>query len=117
MKSPLANPKLAYQALWLLKNEYLSMCMGDREAAAILDHKSAALGIEICKVGQGNEHHMFKDQYQVFYQGKPYMMDRHVSGSSSRDPRLTLRIYFVYLEGPGVIVCGHLPSHLDNRLS
>lgn len=115
--SPLAEPRKAYEALWLLKEYYVPTLYGDRDAAAELDAQCKARGLEVCKVGMAAVSHRYKAQYEITWRGRYYTMDRHVSGNSSRDPKLTLRVYFAVDEDSATVLVGFLPGHLDNRLS
>lgn len=115
--SPLADPKKAYQALWLLKAYYVPTLYGDRDASAALKAEAMSLGLEISKVGEAATSHRYKSQYSISYRGRTYTMDRHVSGNSSRDPRQGLRVYYAVDEDNGFLIVGHLPGHLDNRMS
>lgn len=115
--SPLADPRKAYEALWLLKEYYVPTLYGDRDAASDLEMQCTARGLEVCKVGTAATSHRYKAQYEITWRGQHYTMDRHVSGNSSRDPRLTLRVYFAVDENTATVIVGFLPGHLDNRMS
>jgi len=70
------------------------------------------IGVEeaasISEVGAG----MHKEEYFCHYKGKRTMMDRHLKKGSSRNPQYCLRIYFFWDDDNGIVVIGHLPTHL-----
>jgi hypothetical protein len=56
-------------------------------------------------------------EYAVTYQGERYWCDFHVKFGGGTDPRRFFRIYYHWLEDEQILLIGHLPSHLDNKLT
>ena len=107
----------AYQSLELLATDYLHARAGVAGAQDRVVARMKELRIECGPVGTAVEHRQYRDAYRAQVEGKFYLTDLHVSGSSSRDPKRCLRIYFHFDEARGRIIVGHLPTHLDNTLT
>ncbi len=107
----------AYQSLELLATDYLHARAGVAGAQDRVVARMKELRIDCSPVGIAAEHRQYRDAYRAQVEGKFYLTDLHVSGSSSRDPKRCLRIYFHFDEARGRIIVGHLPTHLDNTLT
>jgi hypothetical protein len=55
--------------------------------------------------------------YGVTYQGERCWCDSHIKFGGGTDPRRFFRIYYHWHEGDQAIIVGHLPTHLDNKLT
>lgn len=116
--SDAATIELAYRCLHMLAVEYLDMKLGDDAAARkVYEDRCAELRVSVGPVGAATNNHRYRDSYKVSLGGKTRMLDMHVSGSSSRDVRKQLRIYFLFDPDECRVVVGHLPEHLDNTLT
>ncbi|WP_342360597.1 hypothetical protein [Terrarubrum flagellatum] len=56
-------------------------------------------------------------EYKVTYEGKEYWCDNHIKYGGGTDPRSFFRIYYYWHEEDGILLIGHMPSHLDNKLT
>lgn len=117
-KSDFSDPPLVYRTLLMLLEHYGPMHMdpSDERRAAF---KSACdtLGVEVSKTGRAVDDHRYREAYRVQWNGKTYKLDQHVSGSNSRDTSRVFRVYFAWDEDKGVVIVGHLPTHLPSSLT
>ena len=108
-------PQVA-SAVAMLANEYHDLLtIGGDDCRRAFDARCAELGVSIGVTGAATDNHRTAESYTATWNGKGHLMERHVQGSSSRDASRGLRIYFAQAEG--VIVIGHLPTHLRNSLT
>lgn len=56
-------------------------------------------------------------EYSVTYLGEKYWCDNHIKYGGGTDPRRHFRIYYHWHEDERVLLIGHLPTHLDNKLT
>ena len=117
-KSILENPKLAYQALLVLRDHYVPMRMEgghDKQKA----YKAALweLGLEESPSFSGARASEQGDEYFVKYEGRKRLLDRHLKGSNARDERYAFRLYFFWDEETQHVIVGWFPSHLKTRIS
>jgi hypothetical protein len=104
--------------LSLLGNDYLEMMIsGDDDARVRFAAREKALRVEVSSVGLATSHRRLAGQYRTTWNGQAYVLDRHVSGSSSRNRQRGFRVYFAWDEARQMIVVGSLPEHLDNSQS
>lgn len=54
-------------------------------------------------------------EYRARYGSEWVWLDRHVKYGAGYDLRQMFRIYFYWDESNGIVVIGHMPSHLDNK--
>lgn len=62
----------------------------------------------------------FESEYMVDYtigQSPRQLLEWHLTKGNDKDERRCLRIYFFWDPEMCVVVVGHLPSHLRNRMS
>lgn len=119
-QSPFTQISQCYESLLLLTHAYLPMLGGDPAAKALFDEWSRALRIEVSATGAAVESARLRESYGFTYLGARRYLDRHLSGSSSRDPAKCLRIYFSVIEDDGpqpYLYIGHFPTHKRNRLT
>lgn len=115
-KSIFQDSALIYKALLLLRDYYVPMRIeGTIERRNQYLQALQGLQLEESLTGEGVKY--AGDLYSVQYAGGRRPLDRHLKGSSSRDPRFGFRLYFFWDEEGQVVVVGWLPSHLENRLS
>lgn len=115
-KSGLADVKLIYKSLLLLRDYYVPMRrIGGIENKERYEEGLRVLQLEESGTGEGIKY--APDTYSVEYNGKRRSLDKHLKGSNSRDRRFGFRLYFFWDDESEVVVVGWLPSHLDNRLS
>ncbi|WP_353391094.1 hypothetical protein [Ruegeria sp. HU-ET01832] len=69
-------------------------------------------------VAEGAIHaHCGGDAYDFDWQGQRHTADWHIKGSSSRDPKHCLRIYFAWDDQSQQIIVSHMPSHRTTSMS
>lgn len=56
-------------------------------------------------------------EYGVQYRGRRRWCDQHVRHGGGTDPKSMFRIYVHWDEDEGVLLVGHMPSHLDNNMT
>ena len=56
-------------------------------------------------------------EYAVQYRGCKRWCDQHVRHGGGTDPRSMFRIYLYWDADEGVLLVGHMPSHLDNNMT
>jgi len=113
------NPARVYEALWAMAHLYWPL-LYQRDAAdpAAWEQRLDALGLECSPVGTAATARQTANFYALQLEdGRRVVMDMHLKGNSSFDPRFALRIYFCRDDQGKRIVVGHLPMHLPNRLS
>ena len=114
-KSALEDVSIAYKALLLMRDHYVPMRRGDGRA-----HRDAweaglvELGLSDHQCFAGDKWGEVKHQYTVNYGGRSILLDRHLKGSNSRDPRYCFRLYFHWDPETAQVVVGSLPGHLTN---
>lgn len=70
------------------------------------------------QVAEGAIHaHCGGDAYDFDWEGQRHTADWHIKGSSSRDPKLCLRIYFAWDDQSQQIIISHMPSHRTTSMS
>jgi len=107
--------------LEFLFNEYWSFrtAEADRMAAAKIAFEQGLQALQIDEAPSISQTSLGKlsEQYTVSYQigyTPKQVLDRHIrGGSSTRDERFCLRIYYFWDDERQKVVIGHLPSHLD----
>lgn len=56
-------------------------------------------------------------EYSVQYRGERRWCDLHLKHGNGADPKSAFRVYFHWDEREGVLLVGHLPSHLANNMT
>lgn len=106
---------------FLGKEFYETKTLGGKEALARRDKKLDELLLELSPSMSDHRIGEFREQYTVDYQSGQstrHVLDWHLkTKGNSKDPRNCLRIYFFWDPHNELVVIGHLPSHLDNRLT
>ncbi len=116
-KADYEDPTLVYQSLLLLACEYRDQFInGGPEARARFDARRAELRMDIGK-SFSDTPGIRTDAYNVTYGNKSHTLDWHLKRGNSRDTKHCLRVYFFFDEETKRPVVGHLPSHLDNKLT
>ena len=115
---------LVYQALLLLAFEYRDLCLaqqdGRQAAKDAFDSKLQAMHLEMSRALSKERVGEFEDQYTVDYtigQNTRQMLEWHLTKGNDKDERYCLRIYFFWDPELNLVVVGHLPSHLRNRMT
>lgn len=112
------NPGLVYDALRALANTYWPMVFEpSEESRSRWALRLEELHLDCSLVGTAPKMKTLYSAYEYQWEGKTYRMDKHLSGSSSFDPRFGLRIYFCVDRKHRRILVGSLPTHLPNRQS
>lgn len=107
-----------YRALHYLATSYWRM---RTEGGAVLEAaaREAEMEIGVKRSGTGDAAHdrRYEAEYRVRYESDEYILDQHLVGSNSRGEQRCLRIYFVWDEDRRIVIVGHFPTHLTNRLT
>lgn len=111
-RSSYDDPKVLYQALELLANEFTQMKLGKLDRSAFTQ-RALETGVELRASVTPAIASSFGEQYFVRWGGSRRLLDQHLTKGVSRDPRYCLRIYFFFDEAAGKVVVGSMPSHLD----
>jgi hypothetical protein len=115
-KSAFENPALAYEALVILRDQFLPMKLeGGLDKKRAYDQALARFGLEEQPSFAGGRAGEQGDEYIVQYNGRPRELDRHIKGSSSREERFGFRLYFFWDDDSQQVVVGSFPSHLSTR--
>lgn len=113
------NIPFVYEVLLMLAEDYVPMRRGEEGARERFERSCRMLRVTVTNTGEAVDAHRTTEAYRVNHLGKRLPLDMHVRGNSHRDPREGFRLYFNYYaeDDDGVVVVGHLPSHLDSTLS
>ncbi|MGY2050497.1 hypothetical protein [Methylobacterium sp. JK268] len=112
------NPQEIGDALFAMDDFYVSMRRNfDSELRLQLEEKLRLLGITISECFSQSGDIKRYPAYSVIYNGEKFWCDLHVKRGGGTDPRNMFRIYFTWYEDEGIIIVGHLPTHLDNNLT
>lgn len=116
--SNFANPGKVYSALRALAELYWPMFY-DRSPGLKdrWDKRLAELGLDCKPVGAALRNSRIAVAYEVTHEGRRHVLDQHLRGSSSFDPRFGLRIYFCRDDARRRVIVGSLPTHLPNSAS
>lgn len=111
------NPGKVYDALRALADLYWPMLFAPSpERRPAWEQRLVELYLDCNPVGEAPRQPRTADAYRFLFEGRPYVMDLHLQGSSSFDPRFGLRIYFTVDRQGRRILVGSLPTHLPNRI-
>lgn len=120
-KSEFRDPKVVFESLLLLANEYRQMRIrgGDElrvayEAGLQRLKLTEARSISESRVGQQGEEYYVNHPFLV---GKRVFLEDHLRRGTDRDQRNSLRIYFAWERQEQLVIVGWLPSHLTTRNS
>jgi len=117
-KSLFENPPLAYEALLVLRDQFVRMkTKGSLENKASYESALSARGLEDSASFSGQRAGEQGDEYRVQYNGRAYNLDRHLKGNNSRDERYGFRLYFFWDADNNQVVVGSFPGHLRTRAS
>ena len=117
-KSRLENPKLAYQALLVLRDHYVPMRReGGHDKQKAYKAALGKLGLEESPSFSGARASEQRDKYVVQYEGRKRSLDKHLKRSNARDERYAFRLYFFWDEETRQVIVGWFPSHLPTRIS
>jgi hypothetical protein len=123
-KAMFEDVALVYRSMLLLAFEYRNLCIAatdDRQAAkASFDSKLQALHLDMRGAISKERVGEFESEYMVDYtigQSPRQLLEWHLTKGNDKDERRCLRIYFFWDPEMRVVVVGHLPSHLRNRMT
>lgn len=117
-KSPFEDVPFVYRTLLALRDKYVPMRRGgNAQAKTECDAAWRELGLELTPSFAGTRAGQFGDEYRVKWDGRNRMLDQHLKGSNSRDPRYGFRCYFFWDESANAVVVGSLPNHLTTNAS
>lgn len=109
---------LAYRALMLLAQEYRDQRLdASPERREAFTDQLNALELECVPSITPEQAGRFDNEYKIQWRGGKRFLDMHLKKGTSREPRLSLRIYFFWDDEDKCCVVGWLPSHLTNQLS
>lgn len=112
-KSLFEDVPFVYRALLLLRDRYVPMRRGGaQDAKSAFDAAMAEMALELTPSFSGGGAGKFGDEYKVSYGDHTQVLDMHLKGSNSRDPRYCFRCYFFWDDERGAVVIGSLPGHL-----
>ncbi|MDE2030278.1 MAG: hypothetical protein KGI97_06920, partial [Alphaproteobacteria bacterium] len=109
---------LVYKALLLLGTRADMLEGKDAEAAPFFNKMLKELRLEYgTSIRRMNK--SFKPQYYAAWNEEKVFLERALKRGNSRDPNRCLRIYCAEKKTPerSFILVGHLPTHLDNRIT
>ena len=112
------NPEEIGAALYALDELYVPMRRHpDDERHRAWIAKMTELGITLtpCFTRDGDIQRY--PEYSVQYRGQKRWCDLHVRHGGGTDPRAMFRIYIHWDEDEGVLLVGHMPTHLDNNMT
>lgn len=117
-KSPFEDVGFVYRVLLFLRDRYVPMRrLSTPMAKNDCDKALRELGLELTPSFSGPGAGQFGDEYKVKWNEKVRMLDSHLKGSNSRDPRYGFRLYFFWDEDLKAVVVGSLPGHLTTSVS
>lgn len=118
-KAEYKNPQLVYRALLALGFEYRDSRLGKCSEKAF-KARCSELGIQkrgsITKSRAGQEGDTYYINYP-FHTSNQRLLQWHLVKGNSRQKVFCMRIYFFWDEDSKLVVVGHLPGHLNNRVS
>ncbi|WP_146217951.1 MULTISPECIES: hypothetical protein [unclassified Caulobacter] len=112
------DPKLIGDALIMLDELYVPMRRDPGEdRRATYEAKLAELNCQDqpCFSNPGSIKSF--PEYSVVYQGQKFWCEHHIKYGGGADHRRFFRIYYHWHEGEQILLIGHLPTHLDNKLT
>jgi hypothetical protein len=120
-KSVFGDPKLVFESLLLLANEYRQMRIhGGKDFRSAYEaglqrlKLTEARSIAESRAGEQGEEYFVN---HPFIAGKRVFLDEHIRRGTDRDQRNSLRIYFAWDQQEQLVIVGWLPSHLTTRNS
>ncbi|MCX8500311.1 MAG: hypothetical protein ORO03_01250 [Alphaproteobacteria bacterium] len=117
-KSEFENIELAYRALLCLRDhQYPMRIEGGSELVEAYRKATQELRLQDENTFPGNRATLQGDTYFVDYYGQRRLLERHLKGSNSRDPRHCFRLYYFWDDETKLIVVGSLPNHLPTEVS
>lgn len=112
--SVFADVVFVSEVIQLLAGPYWEMRTGNDAARSVYLEEAKRLRVDVSGVGDALRVSRLACQYRVTWKGRTYMLDTHVSGSSSRDRQRGFRLYFAWDDERRLIVVGSFPEHLTN---
>lgn len=112
------DPAKVGEAIYALDDFYVPMRRHpDDELLKGWQERAASLSLTVapCFTRDGDLQR-FKE-YSVQYRGERRWCDLHLKHGGGTDPKAMFRIYFHWDEDEGILIVGHLPSHLDNNMT
>lgn len=111
-RSPYEKPELVYNALELLAQTYRLTKLGELDRNELKDQAdrlglSIGGSVNITNAGEAG------DEYFIRWNKRRVFLDQHLGKGSARDPRFSLRIYYVWDDDSKRVIVGWLPSHLS----
>lgn len=117
-KAEYQEPALAYKALLLLKDQYVTLRMqGGDLALKAWQEGLIALGLEDRPSFSGDRAGEEGEEYKVLWGKRKRLLERHLKGNSSREERYCFRLYYFWDDETQLVVVGSFPAHLSTRVS
>lgn len=113
-----AECERVYAALAALHDLYWEMRWGDQpDARRRWEEFLLQSRIRCGPIGTATDDRRYAADYQALFGQRKVEMTLHLQGSSSRDPRRCLRVYFHPCDDTRRVLVGHLPTHLTSTLT
>ncbi|SFG76442.1 hypothetical protein [Methylobacterium gossipiicola] len=113
-----SRPEEIGEAIRLLDEVYAPMRREpDQQSYEEFTERSLNIGITISDCFSRSGDIQRFPEYSVTYHRERLWCDQHLKKGGGTDPRTMFRIYFCWNREKGVIVIGHLPTHLDNNMT
>lgn len=113
-----ANPGLIGDAIHMLEDQYVAMKREPgRERVEAYQNKLNTLGLEDTRCFANRDTLKSYPEYALTYRGERHWCDYHLKYGGGADPKTMFRIYFTWDETEQVVLVGHLPTHLDNKMT
>lgn len=117
-KAQYEDVKLIYACLKLLATSYYDYrTTGKSFQEFIQDCRAVDPGLDLAGAVTKTAAGMYGEDYKIQYGGKSRTFEWHLGKGTNKDPKKTLRIYFIWDDENKLVVIGDLPAHLDNSLS
>lgn len=112
------SPGLIGDAINMMDDLYVPMRRNPgTEAAAAFAERLEELSCEDQACFKEKNNTKAFPEYSVTYRGEKFLCERHIKHGGGTDPRRYFRIYYHWHDEDRIILVGHLPSHLDNKLT
>jgi len=112
-KSIYEDKPLVYRCLARLGREYVDARKNGQPVDGIFD----SLGVQLERTGSRSHLSQWEEEYFFSYRKQSEFLEWHIKKGTGHNEGTTLRIYFYYDEEDGVVIVGHLTSHLTNSMT
>ena len=118
-ESPFEDVALAYRALVLLRDYYVTMKRRDDADDAFQNYNEERqrLMLEDGAAANRASAGQYGKDYYVHYDGRKLLLDRHLRKGNVHDPKRTFALYFCWDDETRQVIVGSLPNHLTTARS